>query len=630
LLRLTLFGQMRAEGAAGQSVLPRSRKTRALLAVLALAAPKPVLRARLTRLLWSGRAIEQGRGSLRQSVYELQHALGAEAASLLRAARDHLVLRDDRLWVDARALLATDDARSMDPEMFRAPLLDGLDGIDPAFDIWLAEERQRVILQGTLLAEAALAGAQDANSRKAAAELLLAIERTHEAGWQSLIRAHLELGDRTGARLAYDRCLATLTGAGLQPSREIATLLECSRGSAAALAIPADDQPVRLAVLPLRSLDGKASAGLMPGLPEELSAAISRFRWISCIAVSPQDLKGWHRSDADYTLDATLQRCGERIRIIIRLLDLNSGSNVVWARSHDSGMTDLLELQNTIAAETAAQIDPQMLLREGDRRAANPARARTSFDLTLRSIPAIYRLEPSSFQAAGEMLASAIDLEPANAAAHAWWAYWHLLLVGQAWAPDPLAATLRAGQLAERAVTLDPGDARALALVGHVRAFLHRQAEEARALHERAISLNPGLPLAWCLSGLAHCYLGLHETAVEQIRRAQSLAPHDPHAFFFDMALMMPYFLRGEFENAVVVGRRAVELNPGFSSTYKGYLATLGQLRRRQEAARVLARLLQLEPGFCVKSALERSPMVRLADQNLYAEGLRRAGLPEG
>jgi tetratricopeptide (TPR) repeat protein len=193
-----------------------------------------------------------------------------------------------------------------------------------------------------------------------------------------------------------------------------------------------------------------------------------------------------------------------------------------------------------------------------------------------------------------------------------------------------LAATLRAGQLAERAVTLDPGDARALTLVGHVRAFLHRQPEEACVLHERAISLNPGLPLAWCLCGLAHCYLGLHDVAVEQICRAQSLAPHDPHAFFFDMALMMPYFLRGEFESAVVVGRRAVELNPGFSSTYKGYLATLGQLRRSQEAARVLARLLQLEPGFCVKSALERSPMVRLADQNLYAEGLRRAGLPEG
>ena len=44
------------------------------------------------------------------------------------------------------------------------------------------------------------------------------------------------------------------------------------------------------------------------------------------------------------------------------------------------------------------------------------------------------------------------------------------------------------------------------------------------------------------------------------------------------MALMMPHFLRGEFEQALVLGRRAVELNPGFTSTYKGYLATLGQL----------------------------------------------------
>ena len=116
---------------------------------------------------------------------------------------------------------------------------------------------------------------------------------------------------------------------------------------------------------------------------------------------------------------------------------------------------------------------------------------------------------------------------------------------------DPGGATRRAGELAERAVTLDPGDARALALVGHVRGFLHKRAEEACALHERALSLNPNLPMAWCFSGLAHCYLGRHEMAIEHIARAQHLSPHDPHAFFFDMALMMPYFLRGEFEKAL-------------------------------------------------------------------------------
>ena len=493
LLRLTLCGQMQAEDEAGRNILPRSRKTRAVLAVLALAAPKPVLRTRLTRLLWSGRAIEQGRGSLRQSVYELQQALGADAVSLLRTTRDQLALLDDRLWLDTRMLASTAAGQPIDLRMFRAPLLEDLDGLDPAFDVWLAEERRQILHRGIQLAEAALAAAQNANDRRDGAEQLLAIERTHEGGWQALIRANLELRDRTAARLAYERCLSTLADAGLLPSRETSELLsgasESNNPAVASATSATTDPRVRLRVLPLRVLGSNTSVGVMPGLAEELSVAISRFRWIAC-SVSAAQGEGSQVPDADYMLDATLQCGSNRVRVIIRLLDLHSGNNVVWARSHDVEVTDLLSLQNAIAAETAAQIDPQMLLREGERRGAKPLISLTSFDLTLRAIPSIYRLEPSGFQAAGELLASAIELDPGNAAAHAWCAYWNVLLVGQAWAPDPSAATLRAKQLAERAVTLDPGDARALSLVGHARAFLDRRPEEARALHERALSLK--------------------------------------------------------------------------------------------------------------------------------------------
>src|SRR5579863_9927310 len=92
---------MQVQDASGRSVLPRSRKTRGVLVVLALAAPRPVLRSRLTSLLWSQRQKEQARASLRQSVHELQLALGTCAATLLRADRNHLMLLDDRLWVDA-------------------------------------------------------------------------------------------------------------------------------------------------------------------------------------------------------------------------------------------------------------------------------------------------------------------------------------------------------------------------------------------------------------------------------------------------------------------------------------------------------------------------------------------------
>ena len=95
-------------------------------------------------------------------------------------------------------------------------------------------------------------------------------------------------------------------------------------------------------------------------------------------------------------------------RIIVRLLDLHAGSDVIWARRFDRELDDVLMLQGELAAEVAAQIDPELLLREGERRGAGEPGESTAFDLTLRAIPSIYRLEPSGFHAAGELLAAAV------------------------------------------------------------------------------------------------------------------------------------------------------------------------------------------------------------------------------
>jgi len=615
---------MQAEDASAHNVLPRSRKAKAVLAVLALAAPSPVLRSKLASLLWSQRAREQARASLRQSVLELQRALGQGAGAFLRTSRSHLALRiEDGLWVDVWMVAGATAYQPAGLELFQPNLLEDLHGLDPAFDAWLEEQRQRVTQQAASLGEALLNVAQDTKGRISAAERLLAIDRINEPAWQALIRAYLDAGHSTAARLALERCSITLSAVGLAPSRQTEALI---RGTPPGMGT---DRPgnlsnsVRLGVLQPRVLDRNGAENPLPGMAEEITTAVSRFRWISC------SVAACHATADDYLLDTALQTAGRSVRIIVRLLDPKAGNEVIWASRFDRETDDTLDLQGQLAAEMAAQIDPELLLREGERRISNGSGSPSAFDLTLRAIPAIYRLEPTRFRAAGDMLASAAAMDPSIAAAHAWWAYWHLFLVGQAWATDPIGATRQAGQLAEKAVTLDPGDARALALVGHVRSFLHKRAEEACALHEKALSLNPNLPIAWCFSGLAHCYLGRHQIAVEHIERAQRLSPHDPHSFFFDMALMMPYYLQGEFEKALHLGRRAIELNPGFTSTYKGYLATLGQLGQYPEAKRVMARLLELETGFNVQNALERSPMTTRSDLRLYAEGLRRAGLPE-
>ena len=48
----------------------------------------------------------------------------------------------------------------------------------------------------------------------------------------------------------------------------------------------------------------------------------------------------------------------------MRLLDLRAGNQIVWSRRFDRQTNDLLTLQDEIAAEVVAQIDPEILLIE--------------------------------------------------------------------------------------------------------------------------------------------------------------------------------------------------------------------------------------------------------------------------
>ena len=186
-----------------------------------------------------------------------------------------------------------------------------------------------------------------------------------------------------------------------------------------------------------------------------------------------------------------------------------------------------------------------------------------------------------------------------------------------------------AGQHAERAVVLDPADARGLTIAGHVRAFLHRRLREAITLHERALSLNPNLAMAWALSAIAYAYMGDPDEAERRNNRYKKLSPLDPHAFFFDAFFILIHLLKRDYELAVAAGRTVNEMNPSFSATYKPYLAALGHLGRSQEAAVVRRRLLAIEPDFTVDRFIATSPLERENDRDHYAEGLRLAGVPE-
>ena len=74
---------------------------------------------------------------------------------------------------------------------------------------------------------------------------------------------------------------------------------------------------------------------------------------------------------------------------------------------------------------------------EGQEAASRPKVDPTAYDLMLRAIPAIYRLdEAATFREAGELLERSLALDPSSAACHSWLAHWYLFLLGQGWTPD--------------------------------------------------------------------------------------------------------------------------------------------------------------------------------------------------
>lgn len=632
-----MLGRMDVRAVTGEPLLPRSRKTRGVLAVLALEAPNVVSRQRLADLLWSRRGEEQARGSLRQALHELQEALGPDGRGLIVATRETVALNDEAVWTDARALPLRARDRVEALNLLQSELLSDLDGLDAAFDAWLGEQRRRLREVALEAATARLAAATTAEARAEEARRVLAIDPAQEPVWRIRLRAEAERGDLGAALAAWDECRRVFAERFRSaPSPETAALAESLRGEV----VVHQPQPVRrttlrgarLGVLPFKMLGDEAESEVSLGLAGEITAALARFRWLvlvdaASVAAAERQERPEGALDLDFTLSGTVQRAAGRVRVNLRLTDHRPPEAVVWAERFDRDAGDLLKLQDEIAAEVVARVDPEILLIEANRAAARQSIMPTAYDLLLRAIPAIYRLDQESYELAGTLLTEATRLEPDYAPAFAWHAYWHLFLVGQGWAPAGDEVLARSEELASRAVALDPSDAMALAVKGHVRAFLHHRVAEAVSLYERAVALNPNLPMAWVFYALTLSYRGEHAEALRHWDRYKSLAPFHPHAFFFDSARLVPLLLLHRHADVDKAAREVTSLHAGFTFPYKIWLSALGHLGWAKDAADVRARLIAMEPDFNLIKARERAPFQPAKDLDHYVEGLRKAGL---
>jgi DNA-binding SARP family transcriptional activator/energy-coupling factor transporter ATP-binding protein EcfA2 len=148
-LVLRLLGPMELVVAGRCLPLPKSKKTRALFAYLAVTG-RPHRRDRLCALLWD--VTDDPRGALRWSLSRLRQVLGDEARRVV-AGRDEVALGADGMAVDANTLahlhrrdFATANTSTLERAvaLYRGEFLEGLelpDFLD--FSAWCIEQRER-------------------------------------------------------------------------------------------------------------------------------------------------------------------------------------------------------------------------------------------------------------------------------------------------------------------------------------------------------------------------------------------------------------------------------------------------------------------------------------------------------
>jgi adenylate cyclase len=166
-------------------------------------------------------------------------------------------------------------------------------------------------------------------------------------------------------------------------------------------------------------------------------------------------------------------------------------------------------------------------------------------------------------------------------------------------------------------------------LLGHCKAWLYRDYDNALDCFERAFAASPNAAFVWGWSSPTCSYLGDGATGAQHAEYAVRLSPLGRDAYFYRSSLALAHYTDGAYADAVRWSRRALATNPLHSATLRILAASLAADGRREEARIVAGSILALQPRFS-SSRFAANYAYRDAKRSAaFGEHLRLAGLPD-
>jgi len=404
---------------------------------------------------------------------------------------------------------------------------------------------------------------------------------------------------------------------------------------AAPLALP--DKP-SIAVLPFANMSGDAEQEYFAdGIVEDIITALSRMSWLFVIARNSSfvykgravDVKQVGRDlGVRYVLEGSVRKSSGLARITGQLIDATTGVHL-WADRYDGKLDDIFDLQDQITAGVVGAITPKLEKAEIERAKRKRTEGLDAYDYYLRGLEHFYQRTREANKEALRLFYRSIECDTGFATAYAMAAWCYSVRQANRWMDDRDAEVAETARLARKALELGRDDAIVLSRAGHALVDVVHDFDAGRHVIDRSIVLNPNLASAWYASGWLRIFVGEPETAIKHLANFERISPLDPAMARMRSAAAFAHVFAGRFDEGISHAEMALRENPNLHMGLRVAAMSYALADRIEQAHSAMARLRDLDPTLRISNLQELTPLQRPQDVARYAEGLRKAGLPE-
>jgi len=360
-----------------------------------------------------------------------------------------------------------------------------------------------------------------------------------------------------------------------------------------------DPQVRSIAVLPFKSLGAEGGDDYLGlGMADTLITKLSNLRKIivrptgavrKYMAPDQDPLAAGREQRVDAVLEGSIQRLGAKVRVTVRLLNVQDGSPL-WAYKCDEYCTDIFALEDAISERVAGALALELTSEERKLLTKRYTENVEAYQLYLKGRYFLNKRTAEGIRKGIEYFKEALALDQNDALAYSGLADCYLQSIYfTSVSPRELISKGRA--MARKALEIDEtlGEAHALHSI-----LIDAEWDWNEALKEGqlAISVSPGSAIAHHVFAYVLVKQGRFGEALAEIRKARDL---DPLNLVINADIAEILCFAGRYDEAIEQCHRTLEMDPNFSMAHYTLGAAFWGKGMYQEALGPLQRAVEIE-----------------------------------